>query len=135
MPPGIGYGKKVKVDPKSKLGKNIKKDRVKIKQTTQDRLDEAEGKKKGKMNFKVVKKAPTKKVFKVVKKIETPQEKSQRLRKKADELKTKAVEARKKAEEIKAKRNPLKPKEEEITPRQQMEKFREMLGLQFGYDF
>ncbi len=48
MPPGIGYGKKVKVDPKSKLGKNIKKDRVKIKQTTQDRLDEAEGKKKGK---------------------------------------------------------------------------------------
>ena len=58
MPPGIGYGKKVKVDPKSKLGKNIKKDRVKIKQTTQDRLDEAEGKKKGKMKFKVVKKAP-----------------------------------------------------------------------------
>lgn len=61
MPAGIGYGKKVKVDPKSKLGKNIKKDRVKIKQTTQDRLDEAEGKKKGKMKFKVVKKAPVKK--------------------------------------------------------------------------
>lgn len=82
MPPGIGYGKKVKVDPKSKLGKNIKKDRVKIKQTTQDRLDEAEGKKKGKktntqtkqdrldeaegkkkgkMKFKVVKKLPVKK--------------------------------------------------------------------------
>ncbi len=81
MPPGIGYGKKVKVDPKSKLGKNIKKDRVKIKQTTQDRLDEAEGKKKGKktntqtkqdrldeaegkkkgkMKFKVVKAIPTK---------------------------------------------------------------------------
>jgi len=69
MPPGIGYGKKVKVDPKSKLGKNIKKDRVKIKQTTQDRLDEAEGKKKGKMKFKVVKKAekaPAKKIKFVV---------------------------------------------------------------------
>lgn len=66
MPPGIGYGKKVKVDPKSKLGKNIKKDRVKIKQTTQDRLDEAEGKKKGKMKFKVVKKSeePKKKPIK-----------------------------------------------------------------------
>ena len=88
MPPGIGYGKKVKVDPKSKLGKNIKKDRVKIKQTTQDRLDEAEGRKKGKMKFKVVKKS------------ETAQEKSKRLREKANELKTKAVEARERSDDI-----------------------------------
>lgn len=90
MPAGIGYKKKVKVDPKSKLGKNIKKDRVKIKQTTQDRLDEAEtkkkgkktntqtkqdrldeaeGKKKGKMKFKVVKKAEKAPVKKAPKKI------------------------------------------------------------------
>ena len=68
MPPTTKV-KKVKVDPKSKLGKNIKKDRLKIKQTTQDRLDEAEGKKKGKMKFKVVKKAEKAPVKKAPKKI------------------------------------------------------------------